>query len=299
MASITTVTPSEARPLPSSYGIHAGVYFHPPPTSPLGGNPELASRLQGPSTESPRPRSGHTLPLLRHGSSPALDHPPRIQRVPRTHAPSPARSNWSINNSSNSKISLDVETPVLRPPSPDADGPTASPRSQLVPTPVSQNPVSPPRVPTEQQQRPLTPSHILRPGALASRQTDSHRMPGKRARRQSKWTQAEDERMIELRGSGMKWEDISRNLPGRSSISCRLHYQNYLERRSEWDEDRRDKLAQLYERYDDGLPRSTWFYCSREGPMTLTKPAGSKPRCGQRLPQSWEFRGVQRRPCTG
>ena len=55
--------------------------------------------------------------------------------------------------------------------------------------------------------------------------------------------------IIELRGSGMKWEDISKKLPGRSAISCRLHYQNYLERRSEWDEDRKNKLARLYERY--------------------------------------------------
>lgn len=46
----------------------------------------------------------------------------------------------------------------------------------------------------------------------------------------------------------MKWEDISEQLPGRSAISCRLHYQNYLERRSEWDEDRKNKLARLYER---------------------------------------------------
>lgn len=46
----------------------------------------------------------------------------------------------------------------------------------------------------------------------------------------------------------MKWEDISKHLPGRSAISCRLHYQNYLERRSEWDEDRKNKLARLYER---------------------------------------------------
>lgn len=47
----------------------------------------------------------------------------------------------------------------------------------------------------------------------------------------------------------MKWEDISKRLPGRSAISCRLHYQNYLERRSEWDEERKNKLARLYERF--------------------------------------------------
>ncbi|KAI1825705.1 hypothetical protein F4861DRAFT_162260 [Xylaria intraflava] len=69
------------------------------------------------------------------------------------------------------------------------------------------------------------------------------------AKKQSKWSAEEDALIIDLRGSGMKWEDISRRLPGRSAISCRLHYQNYLERRSEWDEERKNKLARLYERF--------------------------------------------------
>ncbi|KAL3478005.1 hypothetical protein BJX99DRAFT_116970 [Aspergillus californicus] len=69
------------------------------------------------------------------------------------------------------------------------------------------------------------------------------------AKKQSKWSPEEDSLIIELRGSGMKWEDISKRLPGRSAISCRLHYQNYLERRSEWDEDKKNKLARLYERF--------------------------------------------------
>lgn len=68
------------------------------------------------------------------------------------------------------------------------------------------------------------------------------------AKKQSKWSAEEDALIIELRGSGMKWEEISKRLPGRSAISCRLHYQNYLERRSEWDEERMNKLARLYER---------------------------------------------------
>jgi hypothetical protein len=45
----------------------------------------------------------------------------------------------------------------------------------------------------------------------------------------------------------MKWEDVSKHLPGRSAISCRLHY--HLEKRGEWDEERKNKLANLYERY--------------------------------------------------
>lgn len=81
----------------------------------------------------------------------------------------------------------------------------------------------------------------------------SQRLPqpsGKRQRRQSKWTTEEDALIIALRGARMKWEDISNELPGRSVISCRLRYQNYLERRVEWDEDKKNKLARLYERYE-------------------------------------------------
>ncbi len=67
-------------------------------------------------------------------------------------------------------------------------------------------------------------------------------------KKQSKWTATEDASIIELRGNGMKWEDISKHLPGRSAISCRLRFQNYLERRSEWSDEKKDKLARLYER---------------------------------------------------
>ena len=74
------------------------------------------------------------------------------------------------------------------------------------------------------------------------------------AKRQTKWTPEEDSVIIELRGRSEKWEDISKSLPGRSAISCRLHYQNYLERRSEWDEDKKNRLARLYERYPPPRP---------------------------------------------
>lgn len=72
-------------------------------------------------------------------------------------------------------------------------------------------------------------------------------------KKQSKWSADEDAAIIELRGNGMKWEDISKQLPGRSAISCRLRFQNYLERRSEWDEEKKNKLARLYERSVDPL----------------------------------------------
>ncbi|KAI1117535.1 hypothetical protein F5Y14DRAFT_352895 [Nemania sp. NC0429] len=85
-------------------------------------------------------------------------------------------------------------------------------------------------------------------GASGKRGMPPH-PPEAPAKKQSKWSSEEDALIIHLRGSGMKWEDISKQLPGRSAISCRLHYQNYLERRSEWDEERKNKLARLYERF--------------------------------------------------
>lgn len=92
------------------------------------------------------------------------------------------------------------------------------------------------------------PPHVLAPtGAGGKRSMPSHPSESP-AKKQSKWSPEEDAIIIDLRGSGMKWEDISKRLPGRSAISCRLHYQNYLERRSEWDEERKNKLARLYER---------------------------------------------------
>jgi hypothetical protein len=66
-------------------------------------------------------------------------------------------------------------------------------------------------------------------------------------KKQTKWSAEEDAQIIKLRGSGMKWDDISERLPGRSSISCRLHYQNYLATR-EWNGERKDNLARLYEK---------------------------------------------------
>ena len=87
-----------------------------------------------------------------------------------------------------------------------------------------------------------------RPGSGGGKRSMPPHTSESPAKKQSKWSPEEDALIIELRGSGMKWDDISKRLPGRSSISCRLHYQNYLERRSEWDEERKNKLARLYER---------------------------------------------------
>jgi len=66
----------------------------------------------------------------------------------------------------------------------------------------------------------------------------------------TKWTIAEDASIVKLRRDGRKWRDAAEELPGRSATSCRLRYQNYLERRPQWDEKKQDKLALLYDRYD-------------------------------------------------
>ena len=84
-------------------------------------------------------------------------------------------------------------------------------------------------------------------------QASGSRPPGASNRGRGKWTPAEDAKIIVLRGRGMKWDDISAEIPGRSNISCRLHYQNYLEKRADWDEEQRNKLARVYDRYDHSL----------------------------------------------
>lgn len=47
----------------------------------------------------------------------------------------------------------------------------------------------------------------------------------------------------------MKWDDISKRVPGRSPLSCRLHYQNFLGKRNEWGEEQKNKLSRLYQWY--------------------------------------------------
>lgn len=97
--------------------------------------------------------------------------------------------------------------------------------------------------------QPELPAYVAAISSAAGKRSMGAHPSESPAKKQSKWSAEEDALIIDLRGGGMKWEDISKRLPGRSAISCRLHYQNYLERRSEWDEERKNKLARLYERY--------------------------------------------------
>ncbi|KAF9728627.1 myb dna-binding domain protein [Paraphaeosphaeria minitans] len=44
----------------------------------------------------------------------------------------------------------------------------------------------------------------------------------------------------------MTWDDVAKHLHGRSSLSCRLRYQNHLEKRAVLDE---ENFAYVYDRY--------------------------------------------------
>lgn len=102
------------------------------------------------------------------------------------------------------------------------------------------------------------------------------------AKKQSKWSQEEDAVIIDSRGKGVQWNEISKLLPGRSATSCRLHYQNYLER-PEWDEDKKDTLARLYERYADPCFIQSW-----QRKLIIKD---SKQKCGPQSPKKWKFHG--------
>ena len=105
----------------------------------------------------------------------------------------------------------------------------------------------------------------------------------------------------------MKWEDISQRLPGRSAISCRLHYQNYLERRCDWSDEKKSKLARLYERYVNKhlTPASGGLQCVQHYSTYMTDRADKYLMldlsliCGKRLQRKWASHGVPPKPCTG
>lgn len=71
--------------------------------------------------------------------------------------------------------------------------------------------------------------------------------PSQTKKIRAKWSEEEDRKLVELRGRRETWENISKEFTGRSALSCRLHYQNYLER-PEWDDKKASKVANLYQR---------------------------------------------------
>ncbi|KAF3403959.1 hypothetical protein F1880_010297 [Penicillium rolfsii] len=54
----------------------------------------------------------------------------------------------------------------------------------------------------------------------------------------------EDNKLQKLRLQGWGWTAMSQELPGRSSIACRLRFQRILSQPSNRDQNREERLAQ-------------------------------------------------------
>jgi hypothetical protein len=63
------------------------------------------------------------------------------------------------------------------------------------------------------------------------------------------WSPEEDALILKLRGENVTWENIAKEIPGRTATGCRLHFQSALERINNWSEDRKNQLAHAYEEY--------------------------------------------------
>ena len=206
--------------------------------SPPVGSPGNASTTSRTSNNSSRVREG-TTGSARTSSITAASTP-----APSTHTPVEA-----------SHLRQHQQQPYHQyPPSMQA---THYPAPYPQPHPFAQYPPmsaypthQPTSIPDPRLPPPLSMTHAPGPSNKRLAPSQPHPAESPAKKKQSKWTADEDAAIIELRGNGMKWEDISKHLPGRSAISCRLRFQNYLERRSEWDEEKKNKLARLYERYE-------------------------------------------------
>ncbi|PVH90039.1 hypothetical protein DM02DRAFT_578308, partial [Periconia macrospinosa] len=125
---------------------------------------------------------------------------------------------------------------------------TAGPPIQVRPTPLEQRPEkdhSAQLITRDSKQQVGINSHGSLPSPIKRATSQTPRPEESPAQKQSKWTPEEDNLNIELRGQAMKWDDIAKRLPGRSPTSCRLRYQNYLEKRGVWDEEQKNKLARF------------------------------------------------------
>lgn len=196
--------------------------------------------------------------LLRAESDVSIKREFPSPRVPGSNSSTPSYANGHGNNHSAVRTPLNVDISSLLKSGGDSnesyfDIQRQQSRPSSVPLSTTAPIVSTPGQPPSYVNTPAVAAPSPMPGGGGGGRRGGamppQQVPEQPVKKQSKWTPDEDALIIELRGSGMKWEDISKRLPGRSAISCRLHYQNYLERRSEWDEERKNKLARLYERF--------------------------------------------------
>ena len=124
--------------------------------------------------------------------------------------------------------------------------PTPSTASLHSTSRLPSGPLTAPRHPSVGGQAPLL---IPAPGSkrTASTSPQESRQASKKPTRQ--WSNADSDELLRLRNDNMKWEDIARHFPNRTSTACRLRYQNYLERKYNWTDEKKAKLARLYDRY--------------------------------------------------
>ncbi|KAL8769821.1 MAG: hypothetical protein Q9209_004259 [Squamulea sp. 1 TL-2023] len=80
----------------------------------------------------------------------------------------------------------------------------------------------------------------------ASTSPQESRHTSKKPTRQ--WSEADNEKLLRLRGANMKWDDVARHFEGRTNTACRLRYQNYLEKKHDWTDEKKKSLAVQYER---------------------------------------------------
>ena len=81
----------------------------------------------------------------------------------------------------------------------------------------------------------------------ASTSPQESRHASKKPTRQ--WSDADSDKLLKLRGVNTKWDEIARHFPGRTPTACRLRYQNYLEKKYDWNDEKKKSLAVLYDRY--------------------------------------------------
>ncbi|KAL8778750.1 MAG: hypothetical protein Q9213_007263 [Squamulea squamosa] len=80
----------------------------------------------------------------------------------------------------------------------------------------------------------------------ASTSPQESRHTNKKPTRQ--WSVADNDKLLRLRGDNMKWDDIASHFEGRTNTACRLRYQNYLEKKHDWNDEKKKSLAVQYER---------------------------------------------------
>ncbi|KAL8908317.1 MAG: hypothetical protein Q9171_005503 [Xanthocarpia ochracea] len=127
-----------------------------------------------------------------------------------------------------------------------AKSPTTSPTSYFPPSAFGPASLNAPR-PTVTGPPPSLSGPAASIKRTASTSPQESRHPNKKPSRQ--WSEADSDQLLRLRGSNMKWEDIARHFDGRTSTACRLRYQNYLEKKHDWNDEKKKSLAVLYERH--------------------------------------------------